>query len=286
VAGIALKSYEEKSRMKTLQLSIALVFTLKTFAQDGPPPGGGVGAFPSWPKSDPEVIAAGKRVYGVNCAHCHGEDARGGENGGTNLIRSDVFMKDRKGEMVTQFLQTTDSTEHKFRFTGDEAAEIAAFIHSFGINSRDPGRMRPPTIVVGDAKAGQAYFQSKCGNCHSAEGDLKGIAARISDPRSLQQTWLLPVVPGARGRANPGNRYRPITVSVTLPEGKVEGILGRIDDFLVTLTDADGTRRTIRRDGASPPVEIRDPMKGHKDLLPQYSDRDIHNVTAYMVTLK
>jgi cytochrome c oxidase cbb3-type subunit 3 len=268
-----------------VKLVPAFILTFAAFAQDGPP-ANAAGAFPGWPKSAPEVIARGKLVYMTNCAYCHGEDARGGENGGTNIIRSDVFMKDRKGEVVAEFLKTTDSNEHKFRFTGDEPAEIAAFVHAFGINSRDPGRMRPPTIVVGDAKAGQSFFQSTCAGCHSAEGDLKGIATRISNPRTLQQTWLMPVVPGPRGPVNPSGRYRPITVTVTLPGGKVEGVLGRIDDFLVTLTQTDGTRRTIRREGNSPPVEIHDPMKGHKDLLPQYSDRDIHNVTAYLVTLK
>jgi cytochrome c oxidase cbb3-type subunit III len=259
----------------------SLLFSFAAFAQNQP-----VGAFPSWPKSDPEVIARGKQIYNANCAYCHGEDARGGENGGTNIIRSDVFMKDRQGEVVQEFLSTANSNEHRFRFTGNEAAEIAAFVHSFGINSRDPGRMRPPTIVVGDGRAGEAYFRSKCTSCHSADGDLKGIASRISNPKSLQQTWLMPLVPSARRAAITSDRYRPITVTVTLPEGNVEGVLGRIDDFLVSLTEADGTRRTIRRDGDSPPVEIHDPMQGHKELLPQYSDRDIHNVTAYLVTLK
>ena len=274
--------------MRFILTAVAIALMGAAFAQDGPPPGGGggVGAFPSWPKADPSVIARGKATYNANCAYCHGEDARGGENGGTNIIRSDVFMKDRKGEVVSQFLKTTDSNEHKFRFTEEQVGDIAAFVHSFGINSRDPGRMRPPTVVVGNAQAGQTYFQAKCSGCHSAEGDLKGIASRITNPRSLQQTWLMPVVAGARGPVNPGNRYKPITVTVTLPDRTVEGVLGRIDDFIVILTEPDGKRTTIRRDGDSPKVELHDPMKGHKELLGQYTDRDIHNVTAYLVTLK
>ena len=271
--------------MNITRLLVKTILAVTASAQDGPP-ANAVGAFPAWPKADADTLARGKRIFNTNCGYCHGEDARGGENGGTNIIRSDVFMKDRAGEAVTEFLKTTDSNEHKFRFSGTEPADIAAFIHAFGINSRDPGRMRPPTIIVGDTKSGQAYFQAKCAGCHSAEGDLKGIAERISNPRSLQQTWLMPVVPGARGPINSGSRYRPVTVTVSVPEGKVEGVLGRIDDFLVILTQADGTRRTIRRDGNSPLVEVHDPMRGHKDLLAQYTDRDIHNVTAYLVTLK
>ena len=130
----------------------------------------------------------------TNCAYCHGEDARGGENGGTNLLRSDYVMRDRTGEVLDPFLKSATANEHKFAFTTAQVADIAAFIHEFKINSRDPGRMRPPTVVVGDAKAGQAYFQSKCASCHSVTGDLKGIATRIDDPRSLQQTWLMPLI--------------------------------------------------------------------------------------------
>ena len=122
-------------------------------------------------------------------------------------------------------------------------------------------------------------------------GDLKGIASRISDPRTLQQTWLMPVVYGARAGFGQGGsaaiNVPPITVTVTLAGGaKVEGKLGRIDDFIVTLTDADGTARSFRRDGDTPKVELRDPMQPHRDLLTVYTDKDIHDVTAYLVTIK
>jgi hypothetical protein len=143
---------------------------------------------------------------------------------------------------------------------------------------------------VGDATAGRKYFEQKCASCHSASGDLKGIASRITDPRSLQQTWLMPTVYGFRGFSPPPDvptHVPPPTVTVTTPDGrKMEGRLGRIDDFVVTLTTADGTPLTIRRDGEVPKVEVHDPMKPHKELLPVYTDTDIHNVTEYLSTLK
>ena len=169
---------------------------------------------------------------------------------------------------------------------------MAIFIHEFKINSRDPGRMRPPTVVVGDAKAGQAYFQAKCASCHSVTGDLQGIASRIPDPRNLQQTWLMPFVSSSRSGGPPpppslGAKVPPVTVTVTTPSGeKVDGVMGRIDDFIVTLTTKDGLARSFRRDGDVPKVEVHDPMKPHKDLLPVYKDADIHNLTAYLVTIK
>ena len=80
---------------------------------------------------------------------------------------------------------------------------------------------------------------------------------------------------------------RTVTVAVTLPSGeRVEGRLVRIDDFLVSLALADGTIRTFRRDGDTPKVEVHDPMQAHRDLLAVYTDKDMHDLTAYLVTLK
>jgi small nuclear ribonucleoprotein (snRNP)-like protein len=94
---------------------------------------------------------------------------------------------------------------------------------------------------------------------------------------------------GGRGGGRGGASFNvpPTTVTVTLASGqKVEGRLVRIDDFIVVLTDTDDTQRTLRRDGEVPKVEIHDPLKPHKDLLPTYTDKQIHDLTAYLVTLK
>jgi cytochrome c oxidase cbb3-type subunit 3 len=140
---------------------------------------------------------------------------------------------------------------------------------------------------VGDASAGQAYFAAQCGSCHSPAGDLQGIATRITDPKALQTTW---VSGGGRRRrmlAAGAVSPRTVNVTVTLPAGeKVEGRLIRIDDFLVTVGLADGTVRTFPRDEDVPKVEVHDPMKAHRDLMAVYTDKDIHDVTAYLVTLK
>jgi cytochrome c oxidase cbb3-type subunit 3 len=67
---------------------------------------------------------------------------------------------------------------------------------------------------------------------------------------------------------------------------RVEGRLDRIDDFIVSIILADGSRRTFRRTDDGPKVEIADPLAVHRKLLESYTDRDMHNVTAYLVTLK
>lgn len=250
-------------------------------------------AYPSRPPGDPASIARGKVLYDTNCSFCHGEDARGGAQGGPNLIRSDITLRDQSGELLAPVIQNGRPAQGmpKFTFTNADTSDLAAFLHSFGINSRDPARKRPASIVVGDARSGESYFKARCSSCHSVTGDLKGIGARITDPRTLQQTWLMPVVYGARGGGgtivSAAVNITPVTVTITLPDGeKIEGRLGRIDDFIVTLTEADGTARSFRRDDNTPRVDVHDPMQPHKDLLGAYSDKDIHDVTAYLVTVK
>jgi len=232
------------------------------------------------------MIERGRALYGVNCQFCHGSDARGGE-GGPNLLRAEIVLNDQNGELIASVVQKgrIDQGMPKFPMTNAQVADIAAFLHSFRVAGYDNSRMKPPTIVVGDAAAGEAYFKTKCSSCHSVTGDLKGIGAKYAEPRDLQQTFVMPGG-GGRGRGPSGN-VPPTTVTVTLPSGqKVEGRLIRVDDFIVTLADTDGTQHTFRRDGNNPKVEIHDPLQQHKALLGVYSDKDIHNLTAYLVTVK
>jgi mono/diheme cytochrome c family protein len=74
--------------------------------------GGGTGTFPSRPPADKAVLARGKKAYETNCQYCHGEDARGGDNGGSNIIRSDYLMKDQDGEVLRAFLLNTSGAGH------------------------------------------------------------------------------------------------------------------------------------------------------------------------------
>jgi mono/diheme cytochrome c family protein len=259
----------------------------------GAPGGGGGGggfanAYPQHAPGDPAAIERGKAVYGVQCAFCHGSDARGGE-GGPNLLRSELVLNDQKGELIAPVVQNgrVDAGMPKFPLTNAQIEDIAAYVHSFRVGGYDISRNKPVTILVGDAKAGQAYFQQKCASCHSVTGDLKGIGSKFEDPKLLQNYFLIPG--GGRGGFGGGapSNIPPTTVTVSYAGGqKLEGRLNRIDDFIVILTQADGTQRTVRRDGETPKVEIHDPLQPHKDLLPVYTDKNIHDLTAYLVTVK
>ena len=288
-----------------------LVLTIaagRVAAQAPPPapggPGGGgrrAGGFvpgQQRPPGDPVQIARGKTLYGIACTSCHGPDLRGGDMGGPNLLRSQVALSDRDGELIRPIIQGSrqNTGMPAIAMSPDDAQAVAAYVRSvletIGGQGTPPATGREaPSVLVGNASEGQAYFAAKCGSCHSATGDLQGIAARIPDPKTLQNTWVSGGVGGRRGGRGAAPQGAPdartVTVAVTLPAGEsVQGRLVRIDDFLVTVGLADGTLRTFRRDGAAPKVEIRDPMKAHKDLLSTCSDKAMHDVTAYLVTLK
>ncbi len=244
--------------------------------------------YPSRPSEDPAAVERGKALYSVNCQFCHGADTRGGDSG-PSLLRSGLVLDDQHGELIAPVIQSgrTDRGMPKFAFTKEQIADIASFLHTFRAAGYDESRQRPPSILVGDAKAGEAFFNARCASCHSTTGDLRGVASKIADPRLLQQTWLMPGSGGGRGSGPAPVRVQAATVTVTLLSGEnVEGTLDRIDDFGVSLRTADGTHRSFTIAGDAPRVEVHDPLQPHKDLLRVYTDTDIHNVTAFLVTLK
>jgi cytochrome c oxidase cbb3-type subunit III len=251
--------------------------------------GGGGGAYPQHPPADAATLERGKALYGVQCNFCHGSDARGGE-GGPNLLRSELVLNDKNGELIATVVQNGKGEMPKLNLSNAQISDIAAYIHSFRVGGYDVSRMVPPSVLVGDAAAGEAAFKAKCASCHSPTGDLKGLASKIADPKLLQNGWLMPGGGGRGGRGGRGggaSGVPPVTVTVTLASGqKVTGRLSHIDDFIVTLVDSDDAQRTFRRDGDVPKVEVHDPLKPHKDLLPTYTDKQIHDLTAYLVTLK
>ena len=258
-----------------------------------PPQGGGGtvvtsprNAYPDHPPDDPAAVERGRALYSANCAFCHGADTRG-SGSGPSLLRSGVVLDDRHGELISPIVQNgrPDRGMPKFAFTAAQVSDVAAFIHTFRAAGYDESRQKPPSILVGDAKAGATVFASKCASCHSATGDLKDIASRIPDEKSLQQTWLMPASGGGRGA--PAVVLPMPSALVTLTSGeRVEGRIEHFDDFMIALVTADGAYRAFRLEGNAPKIEIRDPLAAHRALLPTYSDNEIHNVTAYLVTLK
>jgi cytochrome c oxidase cbb3-type subunit 3 len=254
-------------------------------------------AYPQFqrPPADPAVVERGKAIYGIRCGACHGADLRGGDQGGPNLLRSEIVLMDQKGEGIIPIIQNGRQSPGMpgmapVPLPPDDMLAVAEYLHSVlanaGRQGRPPLSATPPVlnVLVGDIEAGRAYFAAKCSSCHSVTADLKGIASRVTDPKQLQNFWVSGGGPRGGG---PAGDSRSVRVTVTPAAGApVEGRLVRIDDFVVTLVQDDGTRRSFRRNGEEPRVDVRDPLAAHRALVPGYTDKDMHDVTAFLAVIK
>src|SRR5436190_9626574 len=246
--------------------------------------------YPERPAAAPEQVARGQQLFKSNCSFCHGSDGRGGETG-PNLVRDQVVLADQHGELIAPVVQNgiPGRGMPKLTLSATEIADIAAWLHSQPLSDR--GTPSTLDILVGNPKEGEAYFNGAghCTQCHSVTGDLAGIGAR-QDPKTIQNL----VVSGGGGRrfgrrsASAAPAKRPATsVTVTLPSGQaIAGDLDHISAFVVALREPDGTYRRFARHDSIPKVVVTNPLQWHIDMLPQWRDSDIHNLTAYLVTLK
>ncbi len=240
-------------------------------------------------KENPAAFERGAKAYAANCVGCHGATGRGSV-GAPDLIRSILVLDDEKGILIAPVLRDgrPDEGMPKLNLSEQQIADIVAWLHVQTYSAGHRTTYAFQDVLTGDAKKGEAYFNATCTRCHSATGDLKGIGARY-DAFALQARWLQPRGGrgGRGGRGAEASAKSATTVTVTLRSGeKVSGTLDRIDDFNVSLHDSEGVYHSIDREGAVPKVEIHDPLKAHTDLLAKYTDPDIHNMTAYLVTLK
>ena len=234
-----------------------------------------------------EVIARGETLYQVNCRACHGADLRGGDQGGPNLLRSGIVLNDINGEVIGEVVSQGLGRMPAFgNLNGGDIEAVAGFIHSILATSETQGSTPPVDydldILVGDAAAGERYFNQECAGCHSVTGDLMGISSRIGDPYAQQNRW----VAGGQGSRG-GLTGTTTTATVTLANGdQVSGRLLRYDFFFLSLRTPAGAYRSFTRKGDSPGIVIDDPLTRHKELLAVLEDETIHDVTAYLETLK
>jgi cytochrome c oxidase cbb3-type subunit 3 len=246
------------------------------------------------PPVDQAGADRGQQFFTQQCAQCHGAQARGTTTNGTDLIRSLAVLHDRAQQLHgSELAPLLKKPNHTFDLTPDQLADLSQFLTRAVNKTLRSGYSNMPTLMLsGDAKAGEAYFNGEggCTKCHSVTGDLAGIGK--TDAAALQQRLVFPASAiGGRGRgaaaAATSGPPRPKTeVTVTPPGGQaITGTLVRIDDFNVTLQDSSGAQRTFTRTAVMK-VDVNDPYAAHVALLSKYTDADIHNLTAYLETLK
>jgi cytochrome c oxidase cbb3-type subunit III len=237
---------------------------------------------------DQAAVERGRKVWAAECIACHGGNARGNEKG-SNLVRSELAWRDRYGNEIGALLakgHPTQSGIASSSFTKTQVEELAHFIHQRLYDTlRGSPIFEVQNVLTGDPKAGAAYFngEGKCSTCHSVTGDLAGIGKRYN-PATLQQRFLFPRVV-TRGRSG-GPVGKPVMVTVTPNNGAaVTGVLVHLDDFNVSLRDAAGEYFSWKR---TPTLKVvkNDPYATHIELLDKYTDKNMHDIVAYLDSLK
>ena len=249
-------------------------------AQQNPPPAPPAATMPAAaaPAPVPEVVAKGAVLFAEHCAFCHGRDAAGGENG-PDLTRSRVVASDVGGDHIAPVVRNgrIDNGMPAFSLADQDIAALVAFIHDRKIQAAThKGGRRGVDIAdlqTGNAERGKQYFNGAggCASCHSPTGDLAGIARRYQGLR-LEEQMLYPR--GAKSK-----------ITVTLPSGQsISGELAYRDEFTVGLRDNLGQYRSFAVKRVK--CQIDAPVEAHAELLPKYTDADIHDLMAYLQTLR
>lgn len=236
---------------------------------------------------DAQAAERGKSIYIAECITCHGPRARG-KGDGTDLVRSLTVLHDRYGNTIGPFLRKghpTQSGTPSSSFSAAQVSDLANFLHQQVNDTLRSGPFsKVLNVLTGDPKAGEAYFNGpgRCNTCHSPTGDLAGIASKY-DPPTLQQRFLFPRTTNfSRGQVSTA---KPVTATVTDANGSVSGVLERMDDFNVALRDSSGEYHSWKRTPGLK-IEKHDPYAAHIQLLDVLTDKDIHDIVAYLETLK
>lgn len=256
-----------------------------------------VTAFPSF---DMAAVNRGEQVFSAQCASCHGADARGGTSlTAVDLIVSPLVLDDVGGRQLSEFLKIgrPEKNMPKFNLEERQISDLAQWLHYTISKDTIRGFYTRPNVFTGDPKAGQAFFNGpvgKCSTCHSVAGDMKGVAAKYNhDNPSI----LAAIISGGSrfgrggrgdgGAAGPTQSPTAITATVTLASGeKVVGYPGLVDDFVVEIRLPSGQTRTWLREGEWPKVALTNPLQAHVDLVFKYTDADLHNLAAYLESVK
>jgi cytochrome c oxidase cbb3-type subunit III len=234
-------------------------------------------ARPQQSETPDPAIELGHKQFEQACAFCHGPDATGAR--GPDLVRSPLVAHDVKGDLIGDVIRhgRPDKGMPAMPLTDAQVSDITAFLHAraaAAISSNGvPSAYPVEKLLTGNADAGKAFFNGAggCNNCHSPTADLSGVARKYS-PLDLQARMLYP-----------GGRHT--TAVVTLPSGEqIKGPLEHADDFVVSLRDASGWYRSFSRDQVK--VKLQDALSGHRELLGKLTQTDVHNLFAYLETLK
>lgn len=227
-----------------------------------------------------DAVRRGEPLYVAQCAFCHGEDGRGGESGAADLLRSQLALDDESGSTLGPFL--ADGRPNRgmpsFTFSQSDLVDLAAYVREIQRGAIFRNNYPIINVMTGNAERGRAFFNGAggCTGCHSITGNLAGIGSKY-EPHILQVRMLYP---------NRGRGARPVMASVIPRFGGTpsRGELQYQDDFTVQIRDADGYTRSFSTKNVR--VVLDDPYKTHLDLLPKYTNEQMHDVLTFLGTIR
>jgi cytochrome c oxidase cbb3-type subunit III len=230
------------------------------------------------PEPDRAAAARGTPLYRKNCAFCHGPQARGAT--GPSLITSDAVLTDDHGERLTPFLQKGRPETGMPAFATlapNQLKDISEFLHLQVEDVANRGAYHVLNILVGDAAKGRAYVAAHCMSCHTAE-TFGHFGSKFHSAEELQRSWIWPA------RSEEGSLA--ITATVTMPDGStIAGRVKQVSDFRITLVDRAGQTHVVDL-ALGVGVQMKDPLAAHQEMIMTLANDDMHNVTAYLATLK
>jgi len=227
---------------------------------------------------NPEAAKRGKIQFAQSCGFCHGPDATGAR--GPDLVRSPLVAHDVKGELIGEVIRNgrPDKGMPAQQLSDDQVSDIAAYLHARALDalhsSGVPKDYPAEKLATGTVEAGKAFFDGAggCRNCHSATGDLAGVAKKYS-PVELEARILYP----------DGKKKKTATVTTASGE-RIHGELVHQDDFVIGVLDQSGWYKSFSRKSVK--VEIQDPLEAHQKLLEKLTNADVHNLFTYVNNLK
>jgi cytochrome c oxidase cbb3-type subunit 3 len=237
---------------------------------------------------DKEAAERGRKIFVPACGFCHGNDAHG--KSGPDLVRSALVLHDDNGDVIGPVIRNGRPERGMPAFSAlsaEQLADLSSFLHSRAADVSNRFAYKIGDLITGDAEKGAAFFNGDghCGSCHSVTGDLAHVATKY-EPVELQRRMLYPapnMIDVFLGRAVAPPAPTKVTIQLVSGE-RVSGTLDHLDEFTVTMHDSLGSYRSFSRESVT--VDVQDPRTAHEALLPKYTDQEMHDLLAYLETLK
>jgi cytochrome c oxidase cbb3-type subunit 3 len=237
---------------------------------------------------DKEAAERGRKIFVPTCGFCHGNDAHG--KSGPDLVRSALVLHDNNGDVISPVIRNGRPERGMPAFSAlsaEQIADISTFLHSRAADVSNRFAYKIGDLITGDAQKGAAFFNGDghCGSCHSTTGDLAHVATKY-EPAELQRRMLYPapnLIDVFLGRAVTPPAPTKVTVQLATGE-RVSGTLDHLDEFTVAMHDSASWYRSFPRESVT--MEMQDPRAAHDQLLPKYTDQEMHDLLAYLETLK